>query len=143
NVALVHLPFSFWVWSERRNLLVDHVVPRDIGNQIFDHRKCMHRFDGYRRIHRQSVEAGLAGKPGPTINLGRARATFACFAVPADGEIRRLMRLNVVQSIEHYHPRRERYPVLNEFSTFSIAAKDLECCVRHGSGLTVSYPSIL
>ena len=56
------------------------------------------------------VHARLAGEAWAAVDFRRAGAALAGFAIPAHGEIRRLMRLNIVQRVEHDHSRSDRAP---------------------------------
>ena len=50
----IHLPLDAGARLERRNLFIHFVVPRNIGDQILDHRKGLHREHGDRLIERQA-----------------------------------------------------------------------------------------
>src|SRR6185436_13648284 len=131
DIVLVHLPLRARSRRERRNSLVDLVVPGDISHQILNEWKRLHREDGDRLVLRQFVHPGLASEPGPPVDLRRTGPALARFAVPADREVVRLVTLNVVQSIEHHHSGRHRNLVINRRSSFAITAKDSQGCVWH------------
>src|SRR5207237_1952405 len=93
DLALIHLPFHVRPGCERRNLSVDAVIPGNVGDEILQHRKAFHRLNCDRLVQRQSVETRLAGQSRPSIDFRRARTALAGLAVPAYGEIRRVVRL--------------------------------------------------
>ena len=49
------------------------------------------------------VQPGHAHQPRIAVDLGRARPALAGLAVPANGEIVRLLGLNLVDGVEHDH----------------------------------------
>src|SRR5207244_202523 len=77
---------------ERRDLLVDLVVPTDVGDKVFDEGEGLHGPDG----HPLAIFSDwrLAQKPRKAVDLSRARAAFCGFAVPPHGQVRRQVRLN-------------------------------------------------
>ena len=50
------------------------------------------------------------------------------FAVPANGEIARLLRLDLMNGIEHDHPVRYRGRIILKSTGLPIAAPDLKSC---------------
>src|SRR6266571_1632985 len=131
DFALIHLPFYVWLRRERRNLLVHTIIPGDVSDQILEHRKRLHWLHGDWSIERQRIETRLAGQTWPAVDFRRARAALAGLAVPAHGEIGRVMRLNVMQRVEHNHTGRDRHLVFDQVTIAAVAAKDFESCVRH------------
>ena len=105
--------------------------------------KRLHRLDSDRFIQRQSIHARLAGQTRTAIDFRRTRATLAGFAVPAHREVGRLMRLNVMQRVEHNHARRDWHLVLNQLTAVAVTAKDFEGCVRHCQLSVVSCQSLV
>ncbi len=107
DVLLLHAPGAvFGVGRARLEFLdafFDLVIPGNIGHQIAHRRKGSHRLDRDRLVHRQSVEPGHAHQFRHAVDLRRARAAFARFAVPAAGEIAGLFGLDLMHGIEHDH----------------------------------------
>src|SRR5712691_4234735 len=83
DLALIHLPVHVWLGCERRNLFVDAVIPGNVGDQILQHRKALHRLYRNRLIQRQSVQPSLASQARAAVDFRRARAALAGFAIPA------------------------------------------------------------
>ena len=81
------------------------------------------------------VEVGqprLAGQARPAVHLGAARAALGGLAVPADGEVGRLVALDPVEGVEDDHPLLDRHVELVEAPLLAgAAAEDLQVCVRH------------
>src|SRR5262249_42552131 len=111
---------------ERWNHLVDLVVPGDIGHQIFDDGKRLHRLNCNRRLDRDRVHAGHAHKPWLAVDFGRAGAALAGLAVPTAGEIASLGGLYLVYAIQHYHPFADFNRVVLEVAAAFVAAPDAE-----------------
>jgi hypothetical protein len=71
NVSLIHFPFDTGTRRERRDLTVYPVVPGDIGDQILDNRKCLHRPHSNRFVQRQRIHTCLARQSWAAVDLGR------------------------------------------------------------------------
>src|SRR5947209_2102684 len=76
--------------------LLDLEVPRDVGDQVPDLRKRLHRRDRDRSLERQVAEPRHAHQAGKSVDLRRARAALARLAVPAHRQIVGLLRLDAV-----------------------------------------------
>src|SRR5688572_18929541 len=105
DVALIHLPLDVRPRRKRRDLSVDSIIPGHVCYQISDNRKTLHRLDSNGFIQRQRIHASFASQAWSAIDFGRARATFARLAVPTDRQIGRLMRLDIMNCVEHNHSR--------------------------------------
>src|SRR5882724_882772 len=84
NVFLLHSPIGPSLWSERGNFLVDLVIPRNVCDQVFDDRERLHRQNSDGLVLGQGIHACFASKPWPPVDLCRARATLASFAIPSN-----------------------------------------------------------
>src|SRR5882672_10435467 len=91
NVALIHLPFNAGLRFEGWDFLVDLVIPRDVGDEILDYRKGSERRDYDGLIERERIHTRFASETRAAVDFGGAGAAFGGFAIPADGEIGRLM----------------------------------------------------
>ena len=117
---------------ERLDRLVDLVVPGHVGHEVADEREGAHRLDGDRLLEVEVGQARLAGQARPAVDLGAARAALGGLAVPADGEVGRLVALDPVQGVEDDHPLLDRDVELVEVALLAgAAAEDPEVCVRH------------
>ena len=78
-------------------------------------------------------QAGLAGQARPAVDLGAARAALGGLAVPADGEVRRLVALDPVEGVEDDHPLLDRDVELVERdpAPSGLPRKTLRMCVGH------------
>jgi hypothetical protein len=123
DVALVHFPFNAGLGLKGRNLLVDFVIPGNVGDQILDKRKRFQGRDGNWLIERQRIKAGLAGQARATIHFRGAGAALPCFAIPANREIRGLMTLNGMKCIQDDHTWGDWNAVIHRFAVFRAAAK--------------------
>src|SRR5207247_9814873 len=104
-----------------RNLFVDAIVPGNVGDQIFQNGKTLHWLNRDRLIKRQRIQASLAGEPRPAVDFRRARAALAGLAVPTHRETGRVMRLEVVQGVEHDHARSNRALVLDPYDEAAVS----------------------
>src|SRR5271155_2855451 len=131
HVALLHLPLHVRPGRKRRNLGVNLVVPAHIGDQILDHRKRLQRVHGNGLVQRQRVHARLARQPRPPVHFRRARATFRSFAIPPHRQVRRLMRLNRVQRVQHDHAGSERHFIIHRPAPVTVASEHPHGHIRH------------
>src|SRR5437763_1712440 len=98
DFTLIHLPFHVWLGCERRNLFVNAIVPRNIGNEILEHRKALHRLYGNWLVKRHRIESSLTSQPRVAVVFGRARTALAGFAVPAHGQVASQMPTRIEQT---------------------------------------------
>src|SRR5437899_8713894 len=80
NIFLLHLPVSAGSWAEGGYFLVDRVIPRNVGDQIFDDGKRLHGQDGDGLVLRKRIHASLTGQARTAVNFCRARSALAGFA---------------------------------------------------------------
>src|SRR5712692_10164834 len=71
DLALIHLPFHVWLGRERRNLFVDAVIPGNVGDQILQHRKTLHRLYRDWLVKRQSFQPGFASQAWTAVDFRR------------------------------------------------------------------------
>src|SRR5436309_11419624 len=130
DVGLLDAPRSVrlvgWTRSEGRDAFVHLVVPRDVADQVLDDRKRLHGRDGDRLARRELVHARHAEEPRLAVHLGTAGPAPPRLAVPAARQVARLVRLHLVNRVEHDHPLVERYRVVREGAARPITAKDTE-----------------
>jgi len=124
DVALVHFPFDIFSGLERGDFFVDLVVPGDVGDEVFDDRKGFERRDGDGLVERKRVHTRFAGEARAAVDFGGAGATFGGFAIPANGEIGRLMGLNGMERVENDHAGGERNLVVDGLAARFVAAED-------------------
>src|SRR5205823_4602514 len=104
DLVLIHAPGTIrrvgGARLERGDPLVDFVVPGHVGHEVLDHGERFHR------RHRDRL-AGLivryprhAHQPRLAVDLGGAGPAFPRLAVPADGEVGRLLGLNGVYRVQ-------------------------------------------
>src|SRR5215469_11300905 len=116
---------------ELRDALFHLVVPRDVGDQVFYMRKCLHRFDGNRLIECEGIQPRHAHQFRHSIYFGGAGAAPSRLAIPTNGEITRLLRLNLMNDVEHHHAGRNFSGVIAELSLASLSAPDSKRSRRH------------
>src|SRR5437773_2681161 len=124
NVFLLHSPIRASFGLESRNLLVDLVIPRNICDQVFDHRERLHRQNSDGLVLRKGIHACFAGESRSPVDFRRTRAALAGLAIPADSEVWSLVLLNVMKCVEHDHARRHWNLVISGLAAFAIAAED-------------------
>jgi len=124
DIALVHFPFDVFSRLEGRDFFVDLVVPRDVGDEVFDDGKGFEGRDGDGLVERERVHTRFTGEAGTAVDFGGAGATFGGFAIPANGEIGRLMRLDGVERVENDHAGGERNFVVDGLAAGFVAAED-------------------
>jgi hypothetical protein len=123
-VALVHFPFDIFSRLEGGDFAIDLVVPGDVGDEVFDDGKGLERRDGDGILERERVHTRFTGEAGTAVDFGGAGATFGGFAIPANGEIGRLMRLDGVERVENDHAGGERNLVVDGLAARFVAAED-------------------
>src|SRR5262249_61335359 len=69
-------------------------------------------------------------QPRPAVDLGAARAALAGLAVPADGQVVGLGRLDAMEHVEDDHPGIDGHPVLAEGAARGVAAEDVQRGLR-------------
>ena len=104
--AIRHVPSaaSGGLGLKRLMLFFASKVPRDVGDQIPDQRKRAHRLERDRLRQIELVQPGHAHQPRVAVHFGRAGSALAGLAVPADGEVVRLLGLDLMHGVEHDHP---------------------------------------
>ncbi len=143
DVALEHAPRAVrrvrWTRLELPDLLLDLVVPRHVGHEILDRGEGAYRLDGDRLPQVELTHPRHAHQPRIAVDLGRARAALAGLAVPPHRQVRRLLRLDLVDDVEHHHAVRDlRLEGLERAVAGAVGMRppDLECrlvtgMVRH------------
>jgi len=124
DVALVHFPFDIFSGLERGDFLVDLVIPGDVGDKVFDDGKGFERRDGDGLVERERVHTRFTGEAWTAVDFGGAGATFGSFAIPANGEIGRLMGLDGMERVENDHAGGERNLVVDGLAAGFVAAED-------------------
>src|SRR6266478_3594395 len=139
HVLLEHFPVGAGSGFERRNFLVDAVIPGNIGDQIFDHGERLHRLNCDGLVEGKGIHTSLAGEPRSAVDLGRAGAALTGFAIPAHRQIGCLVGLDIVEGIQYHHARGNRDAVGGGLPTFTGSPEDLKDCFRHcASAICVS-----
>src|SRR5690606_36283471 len=130
DVLLVHDPGAVVVVGgaglERLDALLDLVVPRHVRDEVADRRERPERLDGDGPVLGQVAQPRHAHQLRLAVDLGRARAAAARLAVPADGHVVRLVRLDLPHGIEHDVARLDLDVVVAERPTIGVAAPYLE-----------------
>jgi hypothetical protein len=99
HIQLRDFPFHSLTRFERRDFPVDTVVPGNVGDKVFNAREGLHGQDHNGLVLREIVHARLAGEARTAVDFGGARAALPCFAIPANGEIRSEVTLNVMERV--------------------------------------------
>src|SRR5438874_3597809 len=82
HVSLVDFPFGVRPRLEGGNPLVDAEIPGDVGDQILDERKRLHRQDGDGLVQRQGVHARLArDRKSTRLNSSHVEISYAVFCL--------------------------------------------------------------
>jgi hypothetical protein len=131
HIELGDFPFHSLARFESRYFLIDTVVPRNVGDKVFDSGKGFHREDGDGLVLCKIVHARLTGQAGAAVDFGGAGAALPCFAVPADGEVRSKVPLNVMERVEDNHARGYRNAIVNSLPAIRITAKNAQGCFGH------------
>src|SRR5262249_15279596 len=131
DIFLVDDPLRIRLRGKRHDSFVDLEVPGDICHQVLDHRKRLDRLDSDLFVVAKAIHAGLAHERRTPVDLGTARATLSRLAVPAHGQIRLLMALNVVNGIEHNHSLFDRHLIGLELAAVLVSAKNLQRRFTH------------
>src|SRR6266853_338837 len=102
-------------------------VPRHVGDEITDGWKRAHRLDGNALRQVELIQARHAHQSRIAVHFRRTGTALSGLAVPADGKVVRLLRLDLVNGIEHDHAIGDLGRIVAEFATARIAAPDSEC----------------
>jgi hypothetical protein len=124
DIELGNFPFGSFARLERRDFLVDTVIPGNVGDKVFDARKGLHGQDGDGLVLREVVHARFAGQAGTAVDFRGARAALPCLAVPADGEVRCEMALDVVKRVKDDHARSDGHAIFHGLSAVRIATEN-------------------
>src|SRR5262249_12058258 len=124
DVALIHFPFNIFARLESGNFFVDLVVRGDIGYEILDHGKGFERRNSDGRVEREGVHSRFAGEARAAVHFGGTRTTLGGFAIPADGEVGRLMSLNGMERVQNDHAGSERNFVVDGLAAVLVATED-------------------
>src|SRR5713226_8234329 len=68
HIFLVHFPLGASAGLEGRNFLVNAVIPGNVGDQVFDHGKRLHRLNRDGLVKGECVHASLACETRPAID---------------------------------------------------------------------------
>src|SRR5262249_35214086 len=142
DVGLRHAPGAVGrVGRTRRETgdpALDGEVPRHVGDEV------AHRRGGVEGLDRRPLleATGRGGRqthdPGPPVYLPRARAALPGLAVPAAGEIGRLLRLDAMHGVEHHHALADLGAVVLESPRAALPPPDPERRARHVASLSLS-----
>src|SRR5581483_2464802 len=132
NVFLVHPPVHAGARLKWRNLAIDGIVPGDVRHQILDYGERLHGEDRDGLVMRKRIQPRLAGKARTAVHFGRAGTALAGLAVPAHGQVGRLMALDIMQSVEDDHAGRDRHPIFHRVSALARSTKNPEDRFCHG-----------
>jgi hypothetical protein len=131
NILLLHPPSAVGgvgrAWFEFFYFRFDAKVPRNIGREIADARKCAHRLDRDGFVGVQRVHARHAHELWHAVDFGGAGAALAGLAIPAAREVVRLRRLDFVDDIEHHETFGDFRGVIHQFAAaVRVGAPDSE-----------------
>src|SRR6202035_4039173 len=101
-------------------------IPRDVGHQIANARKRLHRFDGHRLVKRDGVQSGHAHQLRNAVDLCRTGTALARFAIPSAGQVIGLLGLNVVHRVEHHHSLGDLGGKFRKCPAICVAPPDFE-----------------
>ena len=133
DVLLADRPLGVGRRRERRDPLVDLVVPAHVGDEVADDRERVQRLDADRLVLGQVVEPRLAHQPRPAVDLGAARAALRGLAVPAHGEVRRLAALDLEHRVEHDHAGLGLDLVVDELAAGGVASPQAQRARAHAA----------
>jgi len=131
HIELRDFPFDAGARSESRDFPVDTVVPGNVGDKVFDSGKGFHGEDGDGLVLRELVHARLTSQARAAVDFSGAGATLPSFAVPADGEVRSEVSLNVMERVKDNHAGRDGHAIVDSLSIVRIAAKNAQGCFGH------------
>jgi hypothetical protein len=131
HIQLRDFPFHSLTGLERRDFTVDTIVPRNVGDKVFNTREGFHRENGDGLVLRQIIHARFARQARTAVDFRGARAALSCLAVPADSKVRSEVPLNVMERIEDNHARSYGDAVVDGLSAARITAKNAHGCFGH------------
>src|SRR5258706_410801 len=106
HIQLRGFPFHSPAGLEGRDFAVDTIVPRNVGDKVFNAREGFHWKDGDGLVLGEIIHARLAGKARAAVNFRRTRAEFPGFAVPTKAKIGVAWSLNVMERVDNNHAGR-------------------------------------
>src|SRR4029453_15866960 len=106
-------------------------IPRDVSNQVFQHREGFHRLNRYRFFQRELAQSRHTHEPWHAIDFRRTRTALARFAVPSTRKVISLRGLNLIHGIQHNHTFRNFVGVIAKFTFLRITSPDSKRRCRH------------
>jgi len=126
HVDLGDFPCNARTRFERRDFAVDTIVPRNVGDKVFDFRKRFHRQDSNWLVLGKIVHTRLAGQARAAVDFRGTRAALPCLAIPTDGEIGSEVSLNVMERVKDNHARGNGDTIFDSLPAIRIAAKNAQ-----------------
>src|SRR5882757_6035614 len=111
---------------EQRDFFLVVEIPLDVGDEILDARKGMHRLEGDRFVERQGIHSRHAHQARMAVDLRGAGAALAGLAVPSHRKIVGLLGLDQMHDVEDNRPFFDLGFVFLEIAAVRIAAPDAE-----------------
>src|SRR5579875_2988515 len=137
DVDLGHAPHAVGVpraEARRRDAARLGEVERDVGHEVAQDREGAQRGDRDRLARGQAGHARHAHEARDAVDLRAARAALAGLAVPAHREVRRQLRLDAVDDVEHDLALLGRERVVAELPALLVAAPDAQRHLRRPAG---------
>src|SRR5258708_6815520 len=131
DIQLRGFPFHSPAGLEGRDFVVDTVVPRNVGDKVFNAREGFHWKDGDGLVLGEIIHARLAGKARAAVDFCGTRAALPCFAIPTNGKIGGEVSLKVVERVENNHAGGDGDAVVHSLPTIRIAAENAQDGVAH------------
>src|SRR5260370_29646163 len=103
HIQLRGFPFHSPAGLEGRDFAVDTIVPRNVGDKVFNAREGFHWKDGDGLVLAEIIHARLAGKARGAVDFRGARAALPCFAIPSNVGFGGELSLSVVATVRMNH----------------------------------------
>jgi hypothetical protein len=131
DIELGDFPFRSFAGLEGRDFAVDTIVPGNVGDKVFDAGKGFHGKDGDGLVLRKIVHTCFASQARAAVDFRGTGTALPRFAIPADGEIRSKMSLNVMECVEDNHAGSDRNTVVHRLPAVRIASEDAQRGFAH------------
>jgi hypothetical protein len=124
DIELGDFPLHSLAGFESRDFAVDTVIPGNVGDKVFDCGKGFHGQDGDGLVLREIVHARFASQARAAVDFRGTGTALSRFAIPADGEVRSEVALNVMERVEDNHAGGDGNAIVEGLPAIRIAAEN-------------------
>ena len=131
DVLLADQPFRVRRRRERRDALVDLVVPAHVGDEVADDREGVQRLDRDRLVRGQMVEPRLAHQPRSPLTSALQEPHFAALQFQRTARSGAWRALDLEDGVEHDHARLGLDVIVGQFAAGGVPPPEPELRCGH------------